>query len=94
MSGRILTRRLSSVSPYEVDPLSWFTGPLVPLVFAAINLLYGATQAVLTWIQIGNPRLQFSGVILTTVGCLYVHLMTRPLRGGIGWGTGAVAMAI
>ena len=67
MSGRILTRRLSSVSPYEVDPFSWFTGPLVPLVFAAINLLYGATQAVLTWIQIGNPRLQFSGVILTTV---------------------------
>lgn len=94
MSGRILTRRLSSVSPYEVDPLSWFTGPLVPLVFAAINLLYGGTQAVLTWIQIGNPRLQFSAVILTTVGCLYVHLMTRPLRGGIGWGTGAVAMAI
>lgn len=94
MSRPILGRRLSSVSPYEVDPLSWFTGPLVPLVFAALNLVYGTTLAILTWIQVGNPRLQFAGVILTTVGCLFVHLMTRPLRPRIGWGVGAVAMAI
>jgi hypothetical protein len=93
MSG-FLTRRLSSVSPYEVDPLSWFTGPLVPLVFATLNLLYGTTLAIMTWIQVGNPRLQFAGVILTTVGCLFVHLMTRPLRRRIGWGVGAIAMAI
>ncbi|MEO8094676.1 MAG: hypothetical protein ABI632_07060, partial [Pseudolysinimonas sp.] len=87
-------RRLPTVSAYEVDPLSWFTGPLVPLVFAALNLLYGSTLAILTWIQVGNPRLQFSGVILCTIACLFVHLMARPLRSRVGWGTGAIAMGI
>ena len=86
--------RAPTVSPYEVDPLSWFTGPLVPLVFATLNLVYGSALATVTWIQVGNPRLQFAGVILTTLGCLYVHLMTRPLRRRIGWGTGAIAIGI
>jgi len=89
-----MSARVASASPYDVDPLSWFTGPLVPLVFASLNLLYGSTLAILTWIQVGNPRLQFAGVILATVGCLFVHLMTRPLRRRIGWGVGAIAMAI
>ncbi|MEO8261968.1 MAG: hypothetical protein ABI566_05300 [Pseudolysinimonas sp.] len=86
--------RGSTVSPYEVDPLSWFTGPLVPLVFATLNFVYGSTLAVITWVQVGNPRLQFTGVILATIGCLFVHLMTRPLRRRIGWGVGAIAVGI
>jgi hypothetical protein len=89
-----MTARAATVSPFDVDPLSWFTGPLVPLVFATLNLLYGSTLAIVTWFQVGNPRLQFAGVILTTAGCLFVHLMTRPLRRRIGWGVGAIAMAI
>jgi hypothetical protein len=86
------TRRLGALSAYDVDPLSWFTGPLVPLVFATLNLIYGSILAIATWIQVGNPRLQFAGVILCSVACFYVHLMTRPLRRRIGWGTGAIAM--
>ena len=86
--------RIAALSASELDPLSWFTGPLVPLVFAVLNLVYGTTMAVVTWIQVGNPRLQFAGVILGTLGCLFVHFMTRPLRGTIGWRTGAVAMGL
>lgn len=92
--AEVLGRRLPTVSPYEVDPLSWFTGPLVPLVFATLNFVYGTTLAIITWIQVGNPRLQFSGVVLATVACLFVHLMTRPLRRRIGWGVGAIAVGI
>ncbi len=87
-------RHFLTLSAYEVDPLSWFTGPLVPIVFAALNLAYGGTLAVVTWVQNGNPRLQFAGVLICTLGCLVVHIMTRPLRPRIGWGTGAIAVGI
>jgi hypothetical protein len=93
VSGAI-TRRFTALSAYDVDPLSWFTGPLVPLVFAALNLVYGSTLAVITWVQVGNPRLQFTGVVICSAACLFVHLMTRPLRKRIGWGVGAIAMGI
>lgn len=87
-------RHFLTLSAYEVDPLSWFTGPLVPLVFATLNLAYGGTLALVTWVQVGNPRLQFAGVILSTLACLLVHVMTRPLRPRIGWGVGAIAMGM
>jgi hypothetical protein len=87
-------RNFLTLSAYEVDPLSWFTGPLVPIVFAVLNFAYGGTLAIVTWVQVGNPRLQFAGVILCSVACVFVHVMTRPLRPTIGWGTGAIAVGI
>ncbi len=87
-------RRFLTLSAYEVDPLSWFTGPLVPIVFAALNLAYGGTLAIVTWTQVGNPRLQFAGVLICTLGCVLVHVMTRPLRPRIGWESGAIAVGI
>jgi hypothetical protein len=90
----LFNRRFLALSAYEVDPLSWFTGPLVPIVFAALNLAYGGTLAIVTWTQVGNPRLQFAGVIICTLACVFVHVMTRPLRPRIGWGTGAIAVGI
>ncbi|HEX7833876.1 MAG TPA: hypothetical protein VF479_00240, partial [Pseudolysinimonas sp.] len=87
-------RSFLTLSAYEVDPLSWFTGPLVPIVFATLNLAYGGTLAIVIWLQVGNPRLQFAGVIICSLACLYVHVMTRPLRPRIGWRTGAIAMGI
>jgi hypothetical protein len=90
----MISRRPTALSAYDVDPLSWFTGPLVPLVFAALNLTYGVTLAIITWIQVGNPRLQFAAVIIITSACLFVHVMTRPMRRRIGWRVGAIAMGI
>jgi hypothetical protein len=87
-------RHFLTLSAYEVDPLSWFTGPLVPIVFAALNLAYGGTLALVTWAQVGNPRLQFAGVILCTLACLLVHVMTRPMRQRIGWEVGAIAVGM
>ncbi len=87
-------RSFLTLSAYEVDPLSWFTGPLVPIVFAALNLAYGGTLAVVTWTEFGNPRLQFAGVLICTMACLFVHVMTRPLRPRLTLGTGALAVGI
>lgn len=86
--------RSFGLSPQEVDPLSWFTGAQVPLVFAALNLIYGWTLSVVAWSDVHQPRLQFLGVLITSLGCVFVHIMTRPMRPRIGWGVGAIAMGI
>lgn len=83
-----------ALSAYDVDPLSWFTGQLVPLVFAGVTFTYGIALSIATWVQVGNPRLQPLGVLIATLACVFVHVMTRPLRPRIGWGTGAIAMGM
>jgi hypothetical protein len=88
----LINRRYFALSPQQIDPLSWFTGPLVPLVFGGVNLLYGWTLAVLIWKADPGPRLQFAGVLVCTLACIFVHIMTRPMRRQIGWGVGAIAM--
>ena len=47
--------RAPTVSPYEVDPLSWFTGPLVPISFAFLGLAYGLILSALTWNDTVSP---------------------------------------
>jgi hypothetical protein len=83
-----------TVSAREIDPLSWFTGPFVPLVFGGINLLYGAVLAGVTWNLSTFPMLQLLGVLLCTAACAVVHVFTRPERPTIGWGVGIVALLI
>lgn len=87
-------RRFWRLSPQEADPLSWFTGPLVPLVFGALALLYGTTFVLVTWESTRQPVLQLAGVLLCTAACGIVHVLTRPLRRRIGWGGAAVALAV
>jgi hypothetical protein len=87
-------RRVPALSASELDPLTWFTGPFVPLVFAGLTLAYGTTLAVITWVQLPTPRLQFVGVLLCTLACLLVHVLTRPLRKPITWRAGAIAVGL
>lgn len=82
--------RFLRLSAQEADPLSWFTGPLVPLVFAGLNVFYGGVLAAVTWSSSPQPVLQVAGVAVCTAACLLVHALTRPMRGRIGW-PGAIA---
>jgi hypothetical protein len=93
MSG-LLERRAGSLSPQQVDPLSWITGPYVPLVFGVINLAYGLTMAILTLPQVTHPFAQFAATALEAAACLFVHLATRPMRPLLGWGGSATALLI
>lgn len=90
----LFDRRWLRLSVREADPLSWFTGPLVPLVFAALNLLYGGTFAALTWAASRYPLVQLIGVGLCSAGCVLVHVLTRPLRRRFGWGAASAALAM
>ena len=79
-----------TVSARGIDPLSWFAGPYVPLVFAAINLVYGGVLVALTWTASGLPWLQLIGVLLCATACVVVHVFTRPRFPDIEWGVGIV----
>ncbi len=94
MRPPLLDRRLLRLSAQEADPLSWFTGSFVPLVFAGLSLLYGGTFALVTWGGSRDPVLQLVGVALCTAACVLVHLLTRPMRRRLGWGGASIALAI
>jgi hypothetical protein len=82
-----------AISAQELDPLTWFTGRVVPLVFAGLVVLYGALR-VRTWFDTDSPWLQPIAVLLCAGACIFVYLMTRPLRPQLGWGAGVVTVLI
>lgn len=94
MTSTLFDRWWLRLSAQDADPLSWFTGPIVPLVFAALNLLYGGTFAALTWTASRDPVLQLAGVALCSAACVLVQVLTRPLRRRFGWGGASVALGM
>lgn len=88
-----MDRRYLAISPQQLDPLTWFTGRVVPLVFAGLVVLYGAAR-IPTWFATPVPWLQPVAVALCAGACVYVFLMTRPLHPEPGWGMGIVTVAI
>ena len=88
-----MDRRTLAVSAQQLDPLTWFTGRVVPLVFAGLVVLYGAAR-IPTWFVTERPWLQPVAIVLCAGACVFVFLMTRPLRPELGWGTGVVTVLI
>ena len=83
------TNRALAVSAQQLDPLSWFTGPLVPLSFAVVTFVYGALLTAYTWDDTPWPWLQALAVVLSSAGGLGIHIATRPLRRPLSWLLGA-----
>ncbi|HEU0205557.1 MAG TPA: hypothetical protein VFQ74_02560 [Pseudolysinimonas sp.] len=88
-----MDRRYLAVSAQQLDPLSWFTGRVVPLVFAGLIVLYGALR-IPTWFTTDAPWLQPVAVVLCAGACVFVFFMTRPLRPEPGWGVGILTVVI
>ena len=86
------TNRHFLTSARQIDPLSWFTGPLVPISFAFLGLAYGLVLAALTWNDTVAPWLQLLAAVLCASSGFAVHVATRPIRGDLGWATGALAL--
>src|SRR5690606_13528285 len=80
-------------SARDVDPMSWFTGPYVPLVFAAFIAVYGGVMSLMTWAQSDLPGTQLIGVALCALACLLVQLLTS-LRNRFNWQLGAVVVVV
>ena len=88
-----MDRRYLAVSAEQLDPLSWFTGRVVPLVFAGLILLYGAFR-IPTWFTTPLPWLQPIAIVLCAAACVGVYVMTRLLRPQLGWIEGSVTVLI
>lgn len=82
-----------AVSAQQLDPLTWFTGRVLPLVFAGLVVLYGVLR-IPTWLLSPLPWLQPVGIVLCAGACVFVFLMTRPLRPDLGWGIAIVTVLI
>lgn len=83
-----------AMSAAQVDPLSWFIGPLVPMSFSVLIVVYGIASE-LTIADLGPiPALQTVALILTAGAGVLIQVVTRPLRQPIGWGWGAIALGV
>jgi hypothetical protein len=86
--------RTLAVSAQQIDPLSWFTGPLLPLALAALILTYGTVVSVVTWGMSGQPWLQPIAVVLCASACGIVYIASRPTRQPIGALTASLIVAV
>ena len=68
------------LSPQQTDPLSWFTRPIVPLVFGVMMLVFGISVTFVTWPLLNEPWIELVAIALLFSSCILVQLWTRPLR--------------
>jgi hypothetical protein len=88
-----MASRTVPISPRQIDPLSWITGPLVPLAFAGVSIAY-AVYGIVTTAAFASPVLQVSASVLFVVAQLVLHFAARGLRGVVPTriAVGAVAL--
>lgn len=87
-----MARGAVPISPQQLDPLSWFTGPFVPLTFAGLTALAGLVALAAGR---GEPGLvmQIPALVLVVVASLLVHAVARGTRRTVGWPVGVAAVA-
>ncbi|HEU4850224.1 MAG TPA: hypothetical protein VFS93_07430 [Terrimesophilobacter sp.] len=67
-------------SPREVDLLSWFTGPLVPIVFGGLAVVYGFGIALLSREQEIYLPLELASVVCMGLGFVIITVLTSSRR--------------
>lgn len=85
--------RRFAVSAQQIDPLSWFTGPLVPLSFAALTAVYGVAS-IAFGPQTGLALLQPAALALIIGADILIHLATRPTRPPLRWPVAGAAVVM
>lgn len=70
-----------SRSPWDADPLSWFTTPNLPLAAAGLTLVHGILTLGPAGQAGSRPLVQAAGLALAVIAQLWVHVVTRPRRG-------------
>lgn len=81
------------ISPRQIDPLGWITGPLVPLIFAGLTALY-ALRSILVDQGGGSPVFQVAAAVGFVAALVLLHAAGRGLRGTVGLRPALVAVSI
>ncbi|MFN4001892.1 hypothetical protein [Microcella sp.] len=81
-------------SPWDADPLSWFTTPNLPLAAAALSLAHAAIVLGIVGDAGSRPIVQIVAVALATLALVWVHVITRPRRGAVTVARALVAVLL
>ncbi|GAB2468872.1 hypothetical protein HD599_000651 [Conyzicola lurida] len=79
-----MSREALRVSPQRIDPLSWYTRPLVPISFGALALVVALSTIAATWNLGDRGWLDVVAIGLIAFACLLIQVWTRPLRPEFG----------
>lgn len=60
----------------DVDPMSWFTGPFVPVIFGVVVTLYGGTMVVALWNTPMHGPTQLLAVVMLALACAAIQALT------------------
>lgn len=82
------------VSPWDADPLSWFSTPNLPLAAAAMTLVHGVLVLGPAGQAGSRPLVQAAGLALSVLAMVWVHVATRPRRGAFTMARALVAVAL
>lgn len=70
-------------SPWDADPLSWFTSPNLPLAAAGLGAVHGTLVLTVSGQAGLRPLVQVAALAIAVAALLGVHLATRPPRGAL-----------
>lgn len=65
-------------APHDVDPLSWYSGPLVPMVFGGLAMTFGTTVTLLASRNGTATFLDWAALSCILLGFLAIGFLTRP----------------
>jgi hypothetical protein len=66
-------------SPHDVDPLSWFSGPLVPMVFGGLAMVAGVTVTIFPQRADSIAWFDWAALGFLFLGFLAIGLVANPL---------------
>lgn len=89
-----MTPRSWATSPWDADPLSWFTTPNLPLAAAGLTLVHGVLVLGVAGQAGSNPLVQATALAFAVLSMLWVHVATRPSRGEFTFARSFVAVAL
>jgi hypothetical protein len=81
-------------SPQEVDPLSWFTGPSIPLVLAGVAVVQGVVITLIYWNSWSIVALEWAAMPLFLAAGWVAAQFAQPHRRRFGWRQAALVLAI
>ncbi len=60
----------------DVDPMSWFTGPFVPVIFGIVATLYGGVVVLALWDSPMHGPTQLLAVLLFALACALIQVLS------------------
>ncbi len=78
-----MSQRSWKLSPWDADPLSWFTTPNLPLAAAGLTLIHGFVVLGPAGQAGSRPLIQVGALALSVLAIVWVHVVTRPRLGAL-----------